>query len=70
MISKQLVNYVHKEAAKLKANAAPEELGNLDFERLSPLHVNQCIYGEMTGHCESQRALELLSKCASIGLVA
>lgn len=50
------------EATALRKHATEEEISNLDFETLKPDTVNSCIYGQMTGHCFSARAKELIEK--------
>lgn len=54
---------VIEEATNLKKYATPEELDKLTLERLNPANVFNCIYGQMTGSCNSARALELIQKC-------
>lgn len=58
-----LVNLVKKEAAKFKLNATKDEIGNLDFSAFNPRTTHDCIYGLATGHCYSERAASLISKC-------
>jgi len=48
------------EATKLKKNATPEEIADLDFEYLHPSQLDLCVYGQMTGNCFSDRAAELI----------
>lgn len=60
----QLKEDVRKEAEALRVHATKEELGNLDIETLDPETLRKCIYGCMTGHCHSDRAIELIGKCA------
>jgi hypothetical protein len=55
---------VKKEASKLKEYATQEELEQLDFNTLRPYVSYNCIYGQMTGSCYSDRANELILKCA------
>lgn len=59
-----LIDDVKKEAAALKVHATKEELGRLDFKRLYPSERGGCIYGSMAFDCDSERAVELISKCA------
>lgn len=65
MISEKLKEEVKKEALRLKKTATQEERDRLDFRNLNPLLADQCIYGEMTGNCYSDRAKELFDKCAT-----
>jgi hypothetical protein len=55
---------VIKEAKNLKKLATPEELNQLNFDRLHPQSEYRCVYGLMTGHCFSDRANLLISECA------
>ena len=64
MISKKLKQRVLEEATLLKQHATPEEIKSLDLNTIEPNHFDQCIYGQMTGNCYSERAHELLAKCA------
>lgn len=61
-LMKQLVI---EEATNLKKNAKKSELRNLNFNNLDSSHVNHCIYGQMTGYCNSERSIDLMKKCAS-----
>lgn len=56
---------VIKEAKVLKRRATKQELSILDINRLVPTSASHCIYGQMTGNCFSDRAIELIEKCAS-----
>ena len=64
MITEELKALVKDEAEKLKIHATPEELEKLDSSELDPEHTELCIYGQMTGDCFSERAGELIIKCA------
>lgn len=55
---------VIEEAKNLKKNATKEELENLNFEELDPDWPVKCIYGQMTGSCNSERAVNLIVTCA------
>lgn len=50
------------EAKALRKHATEAEISNLDFNSLKPDTVKECIYGQMTGHCFSERAKELIEK--------
>lgn len=52
-----------KEAENLKQYATPEEINLLSIDNLDPNDVSRCIYGQMTGHCDSERAEELIIQC-------
>lgn len=62
MKTETLNNLVVKEAKNLKVNATKEELENLNFRNLNPSHIDNCIYGQMTGDCFSYRATDLIRK--------
>lgn len=60
----QLKEDVRKEAEALRVHATKEERERLDIEILNP-HMNPlCIYGLMTSHCNSDRAIHLIESCA------
>ena len=60
----QLKEDVRKEAEALRKEATKEELARLNFKSLEPETRVGCIYGRMTGDCDSSRAIELISRCA------
>jgi hypothetical protein len=60
----QLKDDVRKEAEALKIHATVEELSKLNIEELDPETRTDCIYGGISGDCDSPRAIELISKCA------
>lgn len=53
---------VQNELNHLRKEATQEEIGKLDFETFRHHKGNCCIYGQMTGGCLSERALELQKK--------
>ena len=57
---KRFKGLVEKEARLLKENATVEELSKLNFDTLDADHRGHCIYGQMTGNCDSYRSLELM----------
>jgi hypothetical protein len=59
-----LYNLVIQEAKRLKKHATPEELAKLSFKKLNGENFDTCIYGQITGNCFSERANELILKCA------
>jgi hypothetical protein len=61
---KQFIEDVKKEAMALKEHATREELGKLDFTILNPNSGHLCVYGQLTGMCDSDRADELIKECA------
>lgn len=60
-----LLEEVRKEAALLREHATKEERSRLDFRLLNAWDVSKCVYGQITGDCRSNRAEELLNKCAT-----
>lgn len=58
----EFLKMVELEALHLRNNATDEEKNNLDFNRLNACSSINCIYGQMTGDCRSERAYELYSK--------
>lgn len=62
-LKSQFLADVAKEAKALKKNATKDELENLSINLLNPLSFNSCIYGQMTGYCNSTRALTLIQGC-------
>lgn len=64
MISYKLKQLVLDELFLLKQHATSEEISCLSEIEIDPENAERCIYGAMTGDCFSERAHELLSKCA------
>lgn len=60
---KQFIEDVKKEARALKENATKEETSRLDFDDLDPNSPTRCVYGQMTGSCQNDRAVDLIKKC-------
>jgi hypothetical protein len=60
----QLKEDVRKEAEALRIHATKEELTNLSIKELFPESIYGCIYGMMTGSCNSERAASLIDLCA------
>lgn len=56
---------VKEEAKKLRKLATKEELRKLSFDDLNPSVSEECIYGQMTGHCNSKRSLLLIGSCCN-----
>lgn len=61
---KGLFEEVIKEAYLLRKHATEEEKNKLDLGVLDGDNAKTCIYGLLTGHCDSSRAVELLELCA------
>lgn len=59
-----LEQLVIEEATNLRNKATSKELSKLDYENLAGESTTWCIYGQMTGNCESLRAFKLIKKCA------
>jgi hypothetical protein len=60
---KQFIEDVKKEASALRKHATKEELDKLGIEILNPHSTDDCLYGQMTGYCRSERAVSLITKC-------
>lgn len=56
----ELKKRVIREAKRLKKHATEEELNKLDFKVLNPVDQYNCIYGQMTRGCFSERATGLI----------
>lgn len=61
----QFLSDVKAEAVALRQHATKEELGRLDADWMDPNDFTSCIYGQMTGNCNSKRAIELMQKCCT-----
>lgn len=53
---------VKEELFNLRSNATKREIKNLNFSEFEFDDPSACIYGQMTGHCDSARAIELQPK--------
>ena len=62
LLKKDFHQMVLEEANHLRKHATDEEKSNLDFDNLDILSPRYCIYGKMTGNCDSNRAIELYKK--------
>ena len=56
------LNQVMRELKHIKQNATQEEIGNLNLNSFDPRSKYDCIYGQMTGKCNSFRAKQLTPK--------
>jgi hypothetical protein len=63
---KEFLDHVKHEVETIKDLATKEEIDNLEFGDFNPNSYSRCIYGQMTGHCRTQRALNLMSKACSV----
>lgn len=59
----RLIKMVTQEIENIKLHATKEEIDKLDILSLDPAVGSECMYGQMTGHCRSIRAVELIKKC-------
>lgn len=57
---------VLNEARKLKKELTFDEKANLNYELLEPASKWSCIYGQISGHCHSERAVELIKSCCKM----
>tara|TARA_R110000751_G_scaffold33075_1_gene82653 strand:+ start:10775 stop:11215 length:441 start_codon:yes stop_codon:yes gene_type:complete len=62
MKKQDFLNDVEHEVRMLKKYATKEELSNMDINWFNPVSSVSCIYGQMTGSCESKRAKILMDK--------
>jgi hypothetical protein len=62
MDRKEFVQMVVDEINTIKKRATKKEIAKLNSKIVDPLHSENCIYGQMTGHCDSKRAKELYKK--------
>jgi len=60
----RLIALVKIELSNLMVYASENERRSINVNYLYPTASNYCIYGQMTGSCFSERALELVKKCA------
>ena len=61
----QVLPLVIEEALNIKENATSEEIAKLDEDKVNGEDQRKCIYGLMTGHCNTDRAIELIKKCCT-----
>lgn len=59
-MDKVLNALVRKEAKNLIANTTPSERARLSIANLVTQSARSCIYGQMTGDCYSERAVDLI----------
>lgn len=62
MKKSEFLALVQEELDTIKVNATKEEIENLDFNRFHHNNTVLCIYGQMTGKCNSVRAIEIFPK--------
>jgi hypothetical protein len=56
MTREKLSEMALKEVKHIKKVATQEEIARLDFTTFKHDSVHTCIYGQMTGYCDSERA--------------
>lgn len=61
-MSESFKRKVREEIEHIKDFATEEEINRLDFDTFSQESRVKCIYGQMTGRCDSKRARELCAK--------
>ena len=59
----QFLKDVRTEIENIKKYARKSEIQKLDFDTFNPLSVSRCIYGQMSGACDSSRGSNLIYKC-------
>lgn len=59
---KDFLKEVEHEILMLKKHATKSEIEALNIEKFDYRRPTQCIYGQMTGNCESYRAKALMDK--------
>lgn len=62
MKKQDFLNDVEYEVKMLKKHATEKELDKMDFNKLNSQHPEFCIYGQITGDCQSKRAKILMDK--------
>lgn len=62
----QFLDDVKAEAKALREHATKEELGKLDIRNLDANNPHCCVYGQLTGDCDSDRATVLMKRCANV----
>lgn len=55
-----LWKFAKKEINKIKTHFTKEEINKLDFNTLCGDCTDKCIYGQMTGNCNTPRAVEFI----------
>jgi hypothetical protein len=53
---------VQNELDTIKAKATKEEIGKLELSKFAHTSAYDCVYGLMTGNCNSDRAKEIFGK--------
>lgn len=58
----QFLADVMQEINTLRTIATEKEKSNLNFDSLNAIYADKCIYGQLTGRCDSERAKKLMDK--------
>ena len=66
MKKKQYLDAVLQEVENLKKFANKNEINKLDINWFDAFTPRTCLYGQLTGHCTSNRAKELMDKCCIV----
>lgn len=59
---KQFLEDVRTEIESIKLHATKKEKSRLNFKEFKPAYSEDCVYGQLTGDCRSERAIELIEK--------
>lgn len=62
MEKSKFLQEVREELENIKKNATPNEIARLNLETFDHSSHTLCIYGQMTGSCDTSRARELQPK--------
>ena len=62
MKKEEFLQMVKDELDTIKTTATKNEIQRLDFKIFDEASSELCIYGQMTSHCSSARAFELMPK--------
>ncbi len=62
MKKSEFLDMVQIELDTIKQNATQEEINKLNFDSFNFCNASDCIYGQMTGKCNSDRAKQLYPK--------
>jgi hypothetical protein len=66
----KFLKMVRVEATHLRDNATKEEKAKLNFDSINAHSADSCIYGQMTGLCNSDRAKHLYPKILNVGFLS
>jgi len=63
MKKSEFLEDVRHEVEMLKKHGTKDQISKLDFGTFKPSSPTRCIYGQMTGECDSPKAKELMDQC-------